>query len=270
MKNIKVVVILTIVCIMVLVILTNSYAAEGDTFELQLIASTSTLNPGDDFTVNLTLDNIKVTGGDQGIGAYQTKILYDTDILELVSIAPASGWEVSQNEGNIIANTSNGQVVKQKTNTAIINFKVKDNVTSDNTTISLESVSGSSGETIIGKGVSAKINITGKQEENKPSEDNQTENENTVSGNNQAGNNNSTDTNNQTGTNNIVGGNNLITNNIPVKNNTIINCSNIDKTTTANKSLPKTGFTNIIVLAIVILSIVSIVSLIKYKALKLK
>ena len=55
-----------------------------------------------------------------------------------------------------------------------------------------------------------------------------------------------------------------------MKNNTIINGSNIDKTTTANKSLPKTGFTNIIVLAIVILSIVSIVSLIKYKALKLK
>lgn len=249
MKGTKLLAILTILFMLLTILSINSYAAEGDTFELQASPSTSTLNPGDDFTVNLVLDNINVTSGDQGIGAYQAKISYDTNVLELVSVTPASGWEVSQNEGNIIANTSNGQVVKQRTNTAVISFKVKDNAIAGNTTISLASVSGSSGETITGTGVAAALSI---EQESNNGDENQT------GGDNQTGNTNTAGANNSTGTNNT-----------PTRNNTSIG-SNVNTTTTANKVLPKAGFTNLVIVMIAILVIAAVVFLVKYKVLKLK
>lgn len=252
MKVKKLLAILSILLIILAMLSIKSYAAEGDTFELQVNPSTSTLNPGDDFTVNLVLDDINVTSGEQGIGAYQAKMIYDTNILELVSVTSASGWEVSQNEGNIIANTSNGQVVKQRTNTAVVSFKVKDDATGGNTTISLASVSGSSGETITGTGVSTTLFV---EQENNNSEGNQ------AGGNNQIGNTNITEENNSIGANN--------TNNTPTRNNTSIG-SNVNSSTTANKVLPKAGFTNLVIVMIAILVIVAAVFWVKYKVLKLK
>ena len=251
MKETKILAVLTILFILLTMLSINSYAAEGDTFELQVNASASTLNPGDDFTVNLVLDKINVTSGDQGIGAYQAKLIYDANVLELVSVTSASGWEVSQNEGNIIANTSNGQVVKQRTNTAVISFKLKNDTSVGHTTISLENVTGSSGVTINGIGIKSIISI--EQENN--SDENQTGNTNTSGENNTVGEDTSTGANN--------------TNSTPTRNNTSIG-SNINSSTTANKVLPKAGLTNFVVILIAILIIASIVFLVKYKILKLK
>lgn len=255
MKQVKLIAILSILFILFTIFSTNSYAVEGDTFELQLSSSASTLNPGDDFTVNIVLDNINVTGGEQGIGAYQATLTYDSNILELVSVTAASGWEVSENEGNIVANTSNAQVVKQRTNTAVINFKVKANATTGNTTISIGSIRGSSTETISGTGVATTISI--RNEINNPTD-----------GNNETGDNNTTGGNNEAGNTNIAGGNNSIGNNA-IRNNTSIS-SNVNTSTTANKSLPKAGFTNMIIIAIVIMMISAIVFFVKCKVLKLK
>lgn len=251
MKVKKLLAILSILFLILAMLQIKSYAAEGDTFELQVNASASTLNPGDDFTVNLVLDKINVTSGDQGIGAYQAKLIYDTNVLELVSVTSASGWEVSQNEGNIIANTSNGQVVKQRTNTAVISFKLKNDTSVGHTTISLENVTGSSGVTINGIGIKSIISI--EQENN--SDENQTGNTNTSGENNTVGGDTSTGANN--------------TNSTPTRNNTSIG-SNINSSTTANKVLPKAGLTNFVVILIAILIITSIVFLVKYKILKLK
>lgn len=263
MKVKKLLVILSILFMTLAMLSIRTYAAEGDTFELQVSSSTSTLNPGDDFTVNLVLDNINVTSGDQGIGAYQAKIVYDTDTLELVSVTSASGWEVSQNEGNIIANTSNGQVVKQRTNTAVISFKVKDDATVGDTNISLESVSGSSGVTVSGTGVEATISIEeeSNNDNNTAGDDNTTGNDNTVGGGNSTGNENATGGNNQTGNGSTIGGNN----NTPTRNNTSVSGKNVNSSTTANKTLPYAGFTSLVVIAIVISIICAIVFYIKYK-----
>ena len=257
MKVKKLLAILNILFLILAMLQIKSYAAEGDTFELQVNASASALNPGDDFTVNLVLDKINVTSGDQGIGAYQAKLIYDTNVLELVSVTSASGWEVSQNEGNIIANTSNGQVVKQRTNTAVISFKVKNDTTVGHTSISLENVTGSSGVTISGIGIKSIISI--EQENN--------------SDQNQTGGNNATGNTNTSGEDNTVGGDTSTgankTNSTPTRNNTSIG-SNINSSTTANKVLPKAGLTNFVVILIAILIIVSIIFLVKYKILKLK
>ena len=176
MKKIKIMSIIVIIC-MILLLSTKVYAAER--FELQISSEASNLNPGDTFTVDIVLDNMNVTSGDQGIGAYSAKITYDTSVLELVSVEQEEGWEVMENENNIVALTSNGEVVKERTKTATGTFKVKDNAKLGETSISLENISGSSGEaTIAGTAVSKVITIEEKREENE--ENNPSGGDNTI------------------------------------------------------------------------------------------
>ncbi len=266
MRRIKLLSIISILCTLFTIFSTTSYA-EGESFELQLDPSSNEVNPGDTFSVDIVLDNINVTTGEQGIGAYSTKIIYDTNVLELVSVVAATEWETSENEGNMLANTKTGEVVKERTNTATINFKVKDDVEIGDTTVSLDTIKGSSGYTTIdGTGISTTINI---EEEN--NNDN-----NTTGGNNTSGDNNTTGGNNTPGDNNTIGGNDVSGNNsstggissngnTAIRNNTRVNGSNVDQSTTANRTLPYAGFTSIIAIAIVISIISAVVFYIKYK-----
>ena len=265
MKRIKLLAILSILCMILTIFSTSSFAEGEESFDLELEASSITLNPGDTFSVDIIIDNINVTSGDQGIGAYQAKIVYDQKVLELVNVTAAFGWEVLENEGNMVANTSTGEVVQERTTTATINFKVRDDAEIGNTIISLESIQGSSGYTTIDGTVVTEI--VGVEEEN--DNDNTTGDDNTVGGNNTTGDDNTVGGNNTTGDDNTVGGDNTTggnnsNTNTPTRNNTSIS-SNIDSSTTANKKLPNTGFTSIIVIAIVISIMVAIVFYIKYK-----
>ena len=259
MKRIKLLAILSILCIILTLFSTNSFAEEGESFDLELEASSITLNPGDTFSVDIIIDNIDVTSGDQGIGAYQAKIIYDENVLELVNVTAAFGWEVLENEGNMVANTSTGEVVQERTTTATINFRVRDDAEIGNTVISLESIQGSTGYTTIDGNVITEI--VGVEEENND------DNNNTTGGDNTTGNDNTTGGNNSTGNDNTVGGDNTVgenNTNTPTRNNTSIS-SNLDSSTTANKTLPYAGFTSIIAIAIVISIIAAIVFYIKYK-----
>ena len=160
MKRIKLLAILSILCIILTLFSTNSFAEGEESFDLELEASSTTLNPGGTFSVDIIIDNMNITSGDQGIGAYTAKLTYDTEVLELVSVQQQTGWEVMENEGNIVALTTDGEVVKDRTLTAKATFKVKEDAQLGNTEISLESVSGSSGTaTIQGTGVSARIQV---------------------------------------------------------------------------------------------------------------
>ena len=247
MRKVKTISIMIIMSI-ILLLSTNVYAAES--FELQISSEASSLNPGDTFTADILLDNMDVTSGDQGIGAYSAKITYDTSVLELVSVEQATGWEVMENENNIVALTSDGEVVKERTKTATATFKVKDNTKLGETSISLENISGSSGEvTISGTAVSKGITVEEKREENN--------NNTTVGGNNTIGRDNTVEDEN-------VVDNNIGENNIDIRNNTSI-ASNVDSSTTAGKELPYSGLRNIVIMGIVILIIISIVFYIKYK-----
>lgn len=278
MKQIRLLIIISILCMILTLFSTFSYA-EGESFELQLSPSSIDLNPGNTFSVNIVIDNINITSGDQGIGAYQAKIIYDTNVLELINVTAATGWETLENEGNMVANTNDGEVVKERTNTATINFKVKDDATDGNTSISLESIQGSSGYTTIdGTGISTTINIqeeSNDDNQNTTGGNNTTGNNNTTGGNSTSGNENTaggnnTTGNNTTGGNSNVGGNNSTTSgnssnvNSSIRNNISIS-SNVGSSTTANKTLPYAGFTSIIAIAITISIISAIIFYIKYK-----
>lgn len=237
MKRIKLVVMITIILVIFAMITPKSYAAD-ESFELQLEASSTTLHPGDSFSVNIMIDNMNITSGDQGIGAYQAKIIYDANALELVGVTAATGWEAFENEGNMVVNTSSGEVVTERTHTATINFKVLDNVSLGDTTISLESIQGSSGTTTIdGTGIAEVVSIE-EETTNPPIDDNNPSDDNN---NPPADNNGGTTNTNQIGT------------------------SNSAQSTTSNKVLPYAGIRNILMIAIGAAIIVAVVFYIKYK-----
>ena len=237
MKRIKLAIIITILCLVFTMVASKSYAVD-ESFELELEASSITLHPGDTFSVNIYIDNINVTSGDQGIGAYQAKIVYDTKVLELVGASGASGWECFDNEGNMVVTTNNAEVVKERTATAIMTFKVLDNATLGNTVISIESIEGSSGTTTIsGTGIEEIVHIVERNtDEDNPG--NTTGDDNTV------------------GNGNTAGGSNTNKNQISTSSNS---------STTANKTLPYAGIRNIVIIAIGIAIVGAVVFYIKYR-----
>ncbi len=255
MKRIKLISIITFICVILISLSTLTYAAD-ESFELQLNPLTKEIVLGNTFEVEIVLDNMNVTSGDQGIGAYTAKLTYDTEVLELVSVQQQTGWEIMENEGNIVALTTDGEVVKDRTLTAKATFKVKDDAQLGDTEISLESVSGSSGvATIQGTGVSATIQIV--EQSINPGDD---DDKNTAGGNNTVGDDNTAGENNTVGDDNIVGGDNAIRNNTSIQ-------PNVDSTTTANKALPYAGFTGMMIILIAILIVVAIIFYLKYRRL---
>ena len=84
------------------------------------------VNVGDEFTVNMVIDNVNDTEyGVVGLGGY---ITYDTDILELVSTEQGNSYEVLINRNNnkiigIDYTMENG--VKERTNMFKLTFRAK-------------------------------------------------------------------------------------------------------------------------------------------------
>ena len=255
MKQIKLISIIAVIYVILISLTTLTYAAD-ESFELQLNPLTKEIVLGNTFEVEILLDNMNITSGDQGIGAYNAKLTYDTEVLELVDVQQQTGWEIMENEGNIVALTTDGEVVKNRTLTAKATFKVKDDAQLGDTEISLESVSGSSGvATIQGTGVSATVQIV--EQSINPGDD---DDENTAGGNNTVGDDNTAGGNNTVGDDNIAGGDNAIRNNTSIQ-------PNVDSTTTANKALPYAGFTGMMIILIAILIVVAIIFYLKYRRL---
>ena len=242
MKQVKIVIITTLLLIFILSI--NTFAASEESFELKLTASTESVNPGQTFSVDIVLDNIKVTTGDLGIGAYSAVIKYDTNILEILNVTAATGWEAMSNEGNIVVNTTNAEVVKEKQNTAKINFKVKETAKLEETEIKIENIEAPTGATtILGKGISTKIIVKEKTTENPDTEDPNNNNQNPGTE--------DPDKNNQKPDNNNHGNNNY---------NTVKGDDNKSQT-----KLPYAGRNNIFLIIILSLIVITIIIYIKYK-----
>ena len=150
-----------------------------ETFDLNLESQSKKIEKEKEFQVDIVLENIKVTEGDNGIAGYSTKIIYNKNILELISVK-SEEWEVIENEGKILANSKNAEVVKEKNITAQVVFKIKDNVENEITDIKLENIEGTSGTTNInGKNKKLEIEIVNKEQvDNIESEDNSIEDTN--------------------------------------------------------------------------------------------
>ena len=183
-----------------------------------------------------------------------------------MNVTAATGWEVLENEGNMVANTSNAEVVTERTHTATINFKVLDNVTFGDTTISLESVQGSSGTTTIdGTGIAEVVSIE-EESTNPPIDDNDpTDDDNPpIDDNNPSDDNNNPSIDDDNPSDNI-GGNDNTQGGSTTNRNQIGTSSNMNQSTTSNRVLPYAGIRNAIIIAIGVSIVAAVVFFIKYR-----
>lgn len=273
MKKLK---IMLIIVFVILMFATVSKASSEDSFKLSLEPSENEVKIGESFDVKIYLDEIQVVSGEQGIAGYTAKIVYDKDLLTLEKVSACNGWEVMENEDNVVVNTSNAEVVKTKAETIIVTFKVNDNVEFGDTNISIEDIKGTSiAETIVGTGTNATIQIiedqgSGGDNQNPDDGDNQNpddgDNQNPGDGDNQ----NPDDGNNQEpgdGDNQNPGtGNDNEDDN--QSGNSVINSISADNDQKYKGSLPYAGVKGCIIVAIIFLIVMSIVYYYNYKKYK--
>ncbi|MCI8617816.1 MAG: hypothetical protein HFJ60_06225 [Clostridia bacterium] len=222
-KNIGIKKIAGILLISLLIITTDVYAA-NDSFETTLKASSSQLKAEDNVTITIGLNNITIESGEKGIGAYTGSIKFDSSVLEYVSTNGTDKWEAPVYEnGLIVGNTKDGNVVNTAQNIGTITFKVKKDAKIGETTITLENFSGSTAETDVEtSNKSIKIEIvkdnTGNDNDDNTNNNVGNDNDNNNTNNNVGSNDNNNSTNNNTGSNN--NNNNTGNNNINKNENT--------------------------------------------------
>ena len=241
----KVLSILVIFVILISALKINVNAESG--CQITLIPQSS-VEPGKEIKIELKLSNITTN---DGIGAYQTTLTYNSDIFSYSSVDGNGTWEKptvnTDTKGiiKLVATTSDGECVKKDDNMAILTFKVNSNTTEGKYEIGLNNTEVSDGNqtlnvqeyktNIIVK--KASENNTDKTDDNKNSTTN-----NTTDQNNTNNSNNTTDKNNTNTSNNATDKNNTNTsNNVSDKNNT--NKSNT--TTNKNNNVTTTNTTNI-------------------------
>ncbi len=253
----KVLSILVIFVILISALKINVNAESG--CQITLIPQSS-VEPGKEIKIELKLSNITTN---DGIGAYQTTLTYNSDIFSYSSVDGNGTWEKptvnTDTKGiiKLVATTSDGECVKKDDTMAILTFKVNSNTAEGKYEIGLNNTEVSDGNqtlnvqeyktNIIVK--KASENNTDKTDDNKNSTTNNTTDQNNTNNSNNAtdknntnNSNNATDKNNTNTSNNATDKSNTNTsNNVSDKNNT--NKSNT--TTNKNNNVTTTNTTNI-------------------------
>ncbi len=106
------------------------------------------LHPGDEFTVNVGIDN--VNNIENGLVSIAGKLSYDENVLERVSINQLNGWDITGgfNTSNFKFVVDTDRYVTQGENIFLIRFKVKEDIELTetlNTVFSITNIEGSNG-----------------------------------------------------------------------------------------------------------------------------
>ena len=138
-------------------------ANEVDTYKIELNSSNNTLDQGDSIEINLNIKDINIQSGEKGIGAYEGKLEYNKEILELIEIKGNEDWDKPiENEGHFVSVKSDGICTDEEQVLATIVFKVKENIKSGNEKIEIKEFKVSNGETGISTDdVKLKLRING-------------------------------------------------------------------------------------------------------------
>ena len=165
-KKLKVLIML-IISILSIGILKNSYAVSVCTIKGEF--SPNNPIPGQEVTIDISATEIN-----DAIAGLGFSLEYDAEKFDIVSATATDLWEISQTETLFTILTKNFEATKNTGKIATIKLKVKENVSTSETTIKLTNVevtTDDGGSVNIGD-ISETINITTKegQQENKPSE----------------------------------------------------------------------------------------------------
>lgn len=136
--------VISILLMILFVMVTANVQAANDSFGTTLTVNNSQAKKGDTVTVTLGLKDIAIESGEKGIGAYTAEIKFDSSVLEYVSTDGVGKWEAPlYQDGYITSNTNDAEVVKTTQNIATVTFKVKENASLGETSISVANFSGS-------------------------------------------------------------------------------------------------------------------------------
>lgn len=136
--------VISILLMILLVLCTTKVQAASDSFNTTLTINNSQAKRGDTITVTIGLKDIAIESGEKGIGAYTAEIKFDSSVLEYVSADGVGKWEAPlYQDGYITSNTNDAEVVTTTQNIATITFKVKENASLGETSVSVANFSGS-------------------------------------------------------------------------------------------------------------------------------
>lgn len=285
----KVLLILFIFVILISALKINVNAESG--CQITLIPQSS-VEPGKEIKIELKLSNITTN---DGIGAYQTTLTYNSDIFSYSSVDGNGTWEKptvnTDTKGiiKLVATTSDGECVKKDDTMAILTFKVNSNTAEGKYEIGLNNTEVSDGNqtlnvqeyktNIIVK--KASENNTDKTDDNKNSTTNNTTDKNNTNNSNNATDKNNTNTsNNATDKSNTNTSNNVSDKNNTNKSNTITNKNNnVTTTNTTNvktkdnntkvlNNYPYSGVEKIVIPIISVAVVVIVLSYFKYRRYK--
>ena len=285
----KVLLILFIFVILISALKINVNAESG--CQITLIPQSS-VEPGKEIKIELKLSNITTN---DGIGAYQTTLTYNSDIFSYSSVDGNGTWEKptvnTDTKGiiKLVATTSDGECVKKDDTMAILTFKVNSNTAEGKYEIGLNNTEVSDGNqtlnvqeyktNIIVK--KASENNTDKTDDNKNSTTNNTTDKNNTNNSNNATDKNNTNTsNNATDKSNTNTSNNVSDKNNTNKSNTITNKNNnVTTTNTTNEktkdnntkvlnNYPYSGVEKIVIPIISVAVVVIVLSYFKYRRYK--
>ncbi len=106
--------------------ITVKAANTTDTYKINLSTTNKTVKQGETITISLNVSDINIQTGDKGIGSYQGKIEYDTNVFEELKMSGNDNWDKpSENEGVFTSVNSNGICVQDAQEIATITLKVK-------------------------------------------------------------------------------------------------------------------------------------------------
>jgi len=272
-----------IIIILILVCMINTVNAAS--FKFSATPSKTTVKPGEEIEITLAVSDIDLGGN--GMNTIEGFIKYDTNVFEKITSADVTSlnsWAVTYNDENTDLNgkflgiiLSGG--VKENQNVAKIKLKVKENIESQPTQITISKIATNDGTNLVeeaDKTINIKIEKPqtpqipddgNNDDENNGNNGGNTGNAGTNAGDNNQGtdnNNGNTGNNGQAGTEN--NGNTGNSGNNGSTGNGSNNGTSSDKTTKNDSKLPQTGeYTIYITLTIAVIALISIVTFIKYK-----
>ena len=235
-------VIMVIMIVFTLLISFTGVSNAASTLDVKLSTTTTEIEKGKEVSVLVSLNNINV--GD-GVNTLKGTVNYNADVLEYVNSEAQNGWSITYNStnGTLLVVYMSGLVTKDQ-GIAKLTFKVKDNADVTNTQISLTNIESSNAdEKVTPKDASLNLTIIdeNKQDPTNQGSSNQGNNQNSNSG-----------QQNSSGTN---------------KNQTSTSGQN-NSSGLANKAIPYTGTSGIIIGVILVIIAIGIISYIKYRKYK--
>lgn len=138
MKFKKIIILLIIVMVILGMSITVKAADITDTYKINLITANKTVKPGETITISLNVSDINIQTGDKGIGSYEGKIEYDTNVFEGLKMLGNDNWDKpSENDGVFTSVNSDGICVQEAQEIATITLKVKSTAKAGKSTVKI-------------------------------------------------------------------------------------------------------------------------------------